>query len=199
MTNIKESVQAKVNKEEGTILISTKFYTFTFLGASCSCSASPRDRCESLTIAPQKGKKGLIALVIHKGDDQIHHVVLLSFSYNENGPLINLEREYAQADDRLCQINLEKTQGRGFELRYAELYVTIKGRIYSQVSYTRELAYPKIDADGNLICRYVIGDITKKEFLKQAKKRRIWEKIVKQYNTFLDWLADWLFKITSCH
>lgn len=200
MSNPKDNVQAKANPEEGTILLSAKYYRLTFLGASCPCSASPGDDCKSLTIAPEKNKKGLIALAIQNGGGETKNTLLLSLSNGEKGPLIDLDNEYSQHHARLCQI-------RWSQYNYAELYTAIGDKKYAFTLDGNQVNLrPTVATDGNLICSYVNGDISEKQFLKQANqasKGKTWvDKSLRWFKRQQQELFDtlqWLINPNSLH
>lgn len=157
-------IAAYVSVTENSIILIPKavdWNAIALLGTTLPTSVKNRDIVEWLTIkAPDKGKKGLIAVRLtnvgskDRTPDK-HFFLVIS---NEEKPYIDLENPWVPPGDRLGQIS-------------SSSYITISigETIYCNSRF--ELKGYKRVPDGNLLCRYLMGEVISDEVIKAAEQQ----------------------------
>lgn len=114
---------------------------------------------------PEIGKSGLVAVTVEELNDKGHNVTYHSFilliANNDRG-YTNLDKCWNPIQGRLGHI-------RTYRLEALVDDQLIVSKLYS--SYDENLRVKPAAADGNLMCKYLIGDITPEELLASIDKR----------------------------
>lgn len=175
--------------EHGSVLLSVASTSsmINFIGASCPASVGPITHgLTSVTVAPQKGKKGLVALQVwHKpigGHDPNRDLCYLLPTTHDSRPFVELADPFIPTADCLAQ------------LMDSGLLVTVGDKKFIAPNFCSDNAdglaemkalwakqETKVVNDPNLLCRFLVGDATLEEVSAVAKASQLAEDLPAKY------------------
>jgi hypothetical protein len=142
-------------------------------------SNAPAEKLKTITLYPQQGEEGIIALVIHafshrsggKHDhaQYIEIPVFLKLTWKQEGdtkkPFVDLDNPWYPAD-RIGQVQREQVE------------VCIKGKRFAtydhaQWNFNEKKSCPIFVQDGDLLCRYLWGTASAADVLDKAVEKKL--------------------------
>lgn len=153
---------AKLDKERGTVVLTSRFGKFTLVGSSNITSARAGDVVSSLTIVPLRESRGVVAVAVHdpgKGRcDGEWYAYLLEVSYRGDDPWVDLETPFVCDENRVGHVHRE---------RFIE--ITMDYQWYSSCPNTGNRKHIEVP-DDDLLCCWIAGTIGDDEVIAAAKK-----------------------------
>lgn len=142
-----QSVFCATVSEEVIVIQCLSDHEAFFLGASMPASARPRGRITSLTICPEKGKMGVVALDVRtwavrtgKHPEKVSVGFLLPVTWEEGKPpFIDLEKPFISDPGRLGQV-----------LEYVLQVTTGSGEVFTTSAYDKNPGTHHVP-DGNFL------------------------------------------------
>lgn len=152
---------ATSSADKGTIILEgINTDMFLMLGSSLPASVSP-DRytyVNSLTIAVERGKKGVMAVRVttarfdKKYTNYIGFLLPVEWKGDDPRPFVDLEHPFVPRGDRLGQVVDD------------HLEVVIDGKTFTTNEHAERDEPGKVYIpDGNLLCKYLVGDVDAEE------------------------------------
>lgn len=190
--------------EHGSVLLSVASTSsmINFIGASCPASVGPITHgLTSVTVAPQKGKKGLVALQVwHKpigGHDPNRDLCYLLPTTHDSRPFVELADPFIPTADHLAQLmdsGLLVTVGD--EKFVAPNFCSDNADGLAEMKALWAKQETKVVNDPNLLCRFLAGDATLEEVSAVAKASQSVEDLPAKYAA-LESLCDELEKTVT--